>query len=215
MDKDLISSVFGYAAGFFAVLAYIPYVLAIIRKKMVPSRSGWGLWMVAALLLFLTYWKVGATATLWMSGTYFIGSLTVFILSFPYGKGEWTTEETIYAFACAISIVLWCVYSAFVGLLATLAIDTMGAYPLLKKVKGEQSSESTLEEGQLPEEPLGWTLFFIGAVCNLISALTSDLQQAENPVGIVIYPAAICIVVSTIFYYVVVKKKPKNNHRLE
>jgi hypothetical protein len=194
LNINLISEVLGYLAGLAAISAYAPYILSILRKETRPSRSTWIIWTVASLVLLSSYFSVGARGTIWLPLAYAIGTIIVMLLSLRFGEGGWSKFDKICFTSSFLSLMLWWIFdSPLLALLLNLSIDVIGSFPTMKKVKRDPKSENKL----------GWTLFFVGVVLNLLSALFGGKISFE----IMIYPAVMFTTVGIIFYFVVIHKK--------
>ena len=80
----------GYLAGILPAIAYIPYVISIIRKKATPSRASWIIWALVNWIILPSFIAVGDVERLWMPLAYAVGSTIIMSLSFRYGVGGWT-----------------------------------------------------------------------------------------------------------------------------
>ena len=78
----------GKLLGIMLLIAFVPYVLAILRGKTKPNRSTWLICTIVAFLLGFIYYSE-VSHTLWVPVSYIMGPLIVVILSFKYGEDEY------------------------------------------------------------------------------------------------------------------------------
>ncbi len=134
MDFDLKATL-GIIAGIIAFLAYVVYVVSILRGKSKPNRATWWIWAFMGLVLALSYKFSGASNTVWVPYVEFIGPLAIAILSIKYGEGGLNNKtDLICLFGAIVSVILWVIFdSPVVALVTNLAIDSFAIVPTIKK----------------------------------------------------------------------------------
>jgi len=134
MEFD-IKQLLGIIAGIIAFLAYVVYVISIVRGKSKPNRATWWIWAFMGLVLALSYKFSGADNTVWVPYMEFFGPLTIAILSIKYGEGGLKDRTDLFClFGAIISVILWIVFdSPVVALVTNLAIDSFAIIPTIKK----------------------------------------------------------------------------------
>lgn len=125
----------GIIAGIIALLAYVVYVVSILRGKSKPNRATWWIWAFMGLVLALSYKFSGADNTVWVPYMEFFGPLTIAILSIKYGEGGLSDKTDLFClFGAIASVVLWIVFdNPVVALVTNLAIDSFAIIPTIKK----------------------------------------------------------------------------------
>ena len=83
----------GVFAGIISMIAFVPYIISILKKETQPSRASWIIWTVVALMILSSYKMSGAVETIWVPVSYFLGPFVVAILSVKYGVGGWTRMD--------------------------------------------------------------------------------------------------------------------------
>jgi len=56
--------VMGYLAGFFFILAFVPYFVQTLNRQTKPNRATWLIWTILGVLIFASYKSVGAENTI-------------------------------------------------------------------------------------------------------------------------------------------------------
>ncbi|HVU06703.1 MAG TPA: hypothetical protein VHE10_02875 [Candidatus Paceibacterota bacterium] len=170
----------GVIGGACSLAGYAPYVIKIIKGEAPPERASWLVWTLSSLLILMSYYALGARATIWVPAAYFLGSSVITALSFKYGRQGWGTLERLILVVVAISSIRWFHFDTpFVALTLTLIIGFIGYIPVMWRV---YSNPMTREELDLE----GWTLFFVGSVLNLAAVPIWDLYIATLPVLMVV-----------------------------
>lgn len=155
-----IAAVSGKVAGIISLIAFLPYILAILRGQTKPNRATWWIWTIVGFMLGVSYHSSGANHTIWVPVSYIIGPLIIAILSIKYGEGGWTRFDRNCLLGAGVSVVLWWIFSSpFIALLINLFIDFMGALPTIRKAYNKPESE----------DRTAWALFFTGNTANLFA----------------------------------------------
>lgn len=168
-----ISMIAGRIAGIVTFIAFIPYVIATLRKQIRPNRATWIIWTLVGFTFVVAYRDLGATDSLWVA----IGNLCAFFfvmaLAIPYGEGGWTRLDRV----CLISAVVgfgiwWLMESPLLAMLVSIGVDFLGAIPtLIKTYKNPKSENKT-----------AWVLFLVANTINLFSLSEWSFALAAFPV---------------------------------
>ncbi len=130
-----VKVVLGVIAGIIAFLAYVVYVISILRGKTKPNRATWWIWAFMGLIIGLSYDAAGAVNTIWVPYVEFIGPLSIALLSIKYGEGSLKEKTDFICLLGAIfSIILWIIFdNPVVALVTSLAINSFAIIPTIKK----------------------------------------------------------------------------------
>lgn len=168
-----ITAISGRVAGIISLVAFIPYILAILRGKTKPNRATWWIWTVVGLMLGASYYSSGANHTIWVPISYIIGPFVIAIMSIKYGEGGWTRFDKNCLLGAGVSLVLWWIFSSpLTALIINLLIDLMGALPTIRKAYHNPESE----------DRTAWTLFFVGNIINLFAVETWTFAISIYPI---------------------------------
>lgn len=155
-----ITAVAGKVAGIVSLVAFIPYILAILRGETKPNRATWWIWVMVGFMTGASYYSSGADNTIWVPVSYIIGPVAIAILSIQYGEGGWTMFDRYCLFGAGASAIFWWLFdSPLVALIINLFIDFMGALPTIRKTYYDPESE----------DRIAWALFFAGNIVNLFA----------------------------------------------
>lgn len=184
----------GWTAGLVCLIAYWPYIVAVIRRETIPNRATWIIWTLVSLIIAISYKNSGGEATFWVPVGYAVGSGIVAILSFKYGEGGWTRLDKFCLTMAVLSIPAWILSgSPKTALLISLAVDLLGALPTIKKSYLEPEKENRI----------AWSLFAVGCFLNVAALPDWNFWVA-------LYPVAMVMLVSVITFPVLFLRK--NSH---
>ena len=168
-----ITELAGKIAGVLAVLAYIPYIYAIIRRKTSPNRATWFIWAFVSFIMLISYYLSGARSTIWLPLGYAIGSSVIAILSIRCGEGGWTIFDRSCLLGAGLSVVLGFVLkNPQVVLFTNILNDFFGMLPTIKKSYLRPHNENEL----------AWIMFFAGSVANVVAIDNWNFSIATYPV---------------------------------
>lgn len=178
----------GYFSGTVVALAAILYARAIISGKVQSNKVTWFVWIFVTGMICLSYYKEnGLVTSIWVSIAYFLGTLLTFILlAFFARKGEWSLIEKLCLAGVFMIIILWTITgSALLALNLTMAVDIVGAIPLLITVYKDSRADYAP----------AWLLGLIGNLINLFAVERWNWSNASYPVYMVILMLSMTLLV--------------------
>lgn len=160
-------------AGVITFVAFVPYILQMVRGSNRPNRATWIIWTVVGFNFLVSYRDLGATDTLWVSIGNFVAFFFVMALSFRYGVGGWTRFDKFCLAGAGVGIAIWWFLNApLLALWVGIVVDFLGALPTLRKSYRNPESEDFLS----------WVLFLVSNTVNLFAISDWTLAQASYPV---------------------------------
>ncbi len=182
--------IFGIIGGVFSILAFVPYIAAIIKKGAKPNRASWIIWNITDTILLASYFSVGARTTIFVPIVYVVNAFIVLLFSFRYGVSSWSRLDIASLAVSGLSLIIWSLtQNPLIALLMNLLMDSVAYLPTIKKSYIDPSSESGL----------GWLFFFIGACFNLLAVDSLAF-------GTIIYPI-VMFVMEGILVAILYRKK--------
>ncbi|HEX5038086.1 MAG TPA: hypothetical protein VFX30_13085 [bacterium] len=166
-------AVVGIVAGALSFLAFVPYVLSMLKGKNRPNRATWIIWTAVGVSLLASYAASGARETVWVAAANLLAFLFVLALSYKYGVGGWKVLDVSCLIGAAFGFSLWWWFdSPLPTLYSGLFIDLVGAVPTIAKAWKDPESEN------LP----AWVLFFAANALNLLAIKEWSVAMASYPV---------------------------------
>lgn len=170
---DLLPVIAGRAAGIISVIAFLPYVISVIRGRTRPSLATWLIWTVVGSVLCASHWASGGRASIWVPVSYALGPLVTSLLALRYGDRGWTRFERGCLAVAALSLVVWAISgNPLLALCMNIFIDFMGALPTMRKSWSDPGSE----------DRLSWGMFAAGNALNLFAVSPWTFSGAIYPV---------------------------------
>ncbi|MDD5050706.1 MAG: hypothetical protein PHV93_03115 [Candidatus Pacebacteria bacterium] len=178
----MLSQYSGYLSGIFMTVAFIPYIVGILRHETRPERASWFIWALLGGISFFTQLVKGATHSLWLPATQGLGDLVVFFFATKYGMGGMQKRDKIALCAVVISLILWYVTNEpAVALFVAIFIDATGG--LLTMIKSYEHPTT--------EPILAWVLNFLSGFFAILAVGNFNLVLLAFPVYIFLINLAI------------------------
>ncbi len=100
-----ISDVLSVLSGIVILIAFAPYVLAIVEGPAVPRKVTWLIWAASDWIIFAGMLAKGTISGLIAAAC--IGATTIFLLSLRYGESGWKTRDKVCVTLSGTAILLW------------------------------------------------------------------------------------------------------------
>lgn len=166
-------NIVGIGAGVFSLLGFVPYIITILQRKTSPNRASWSIWASLGIVLAISNYSAGARETMWLLSTYAVCQITIAVLSLKYGEGGWNTFDRTCLFGAFISIILWQLFdSPLIAITISIAIDSLGALPTIKKSYLQPETEDLFS----------WIMFWIAGTLNICALTQWSVELAAQPI---------------------------------
>lgn len=165
--KDIASIV----AGLLILVAFVPYIRAILRVDTKPAKASWLIW---ATLDSITFAGMYAEDT--VNGQIFgavLGAWTVAFLAIKHGKSGWTKLDKFCLGGAVLGIVLWQVFSnPVLGIVISLSVVFLGSFPTF----------ASAWHNPAQEDRTAWTIFWLSCVVAILAIPAWTLADAAQPI---------------------------------
>lgn len=168
-----LRAIFGVCAGIFSLLGFVPYIITILQGKTKPNRASWSIWASLGIILAVSNYSAGARETMWLLTAYAVCQITIAILSLKCGEGGWNTFDQTCLLGAAVSIILWWIYnSPLIAILISIAIDSLGALPTIKKSYYQPETEDLFS----------WLMFWTAGTFNICALTQWSVELSAQPI---------------------------------
>src|SRR3989344_7555363 len=160
MEAANYLSSWGIAAVIVATFSHILYIKAIVVRQTKPSRVTWSIWSILGIIIAVSYYLSGATATLWVPVGEAVWYIIIALLSIKYGQGGWTPVDRLALIGAMTCGLFWYFTgSVVIALTAAIGVDFMAAIPTIHKSYKASGSENRR----------AWVFTCISSTFNLIA----------------------------------------------
>lgn len=196
-------NILGVSAGIFSLLGFVPYIVTILKGKTSPNRASWSIWASLGIVLAVSNYSAGAKETMWLLTAYAVCQITIALLSLKYGEGGWNTFDRTCLFGALISIVLWQLFdSPLIAITISIAIDSLGALPTIKKSYLQPESEDLFS----------WMMFWVAGTLNIAALSQWTVALAAQPIYLFTFNS---IVVALLLIPVFQSRKKNRRRKIE
>ena len=126
-----------------SLVATVPYIVDIVRKKTKPHVFTWVVWALITFIAFLAQWKSGGGAGSWATGV--TGIITIFIafLSVVYGTKD-IKKMDLFVFAGALAAIIpWLLTKdPTLSVIFLTLINSLAFIPTIRKTMIDPGSET-------------------------------------------------------------------------
>ena len=165
-----MKDIFTVIAGILYMVGFVPYAVAIIRKRTRPSKASWIIWtLLDTITIAAMYAKDAVNGQI--LGTV-IGAWIVVFLAMKYGTPGWTQLDKLCLSGAVLGVVLWWVFNnPIVGMAISLCVVTVGSIPTF--VSAWKNPEN--------EDKLAWTIFTISCLFALLAIPKLTFEDVVQP----------------------------------
>jgi len=182
-----ISSVLSVLSGIVILIAFFPYIRAIVRKETSPRKATWLVWAAGDWIVLSGMLAKGTISGLIAAAC--LGATTIFFLSLRYGEPGWSNRDKICLSLSGLAIVLWQYFGeSNLGIAFSLLSLAVAAWP---------TYVSAWERPQ-NEDAKGWIIFNISSFLGVLAI--GHLTFAD-----VAPPAAFMLIDSPMLYLLFVR----------
>jgi hypothetical protein len=173
------------------VLAIIPYLIDIVRKKTKPNVVSWITWSVLTGIGTAAAFAAGEWRTAIQTMAVMFWTVSVVLLGLRYGTAKFTNFDAYCLGGAAIGLLLWYIFnSPAVAIIAAVSIDMVGALPTLKHAWTEPSEET-------------WQTFVLA----MIGPILTIASLAQYSVESLLYPGYFVVINGAIAAIVVYRRQ--------
>ncbi|HUQ84923.1 MAG TPA: hypothetical protein VM077_01240 [Candidatus Limnocylindrales bacterium] len=125
-----MKEIFLYSSSIFFALAYISYIISILRGRTKPHRTTRFVVLVVANITTLSLIAQDSSVAIWIASIATIFSWIVFLLSLKYGIGGWSKTDIACLIIALLGIYVWKITNnPQLAFFASIIADFIGMLP--------------------------------------------------------------------------------------
>ena len=166
----LSNNFFGIAAGAMSVLAFVPYVWAILKGETRPSGASWWTWTLLVFITITSSWAAGAPwQVLILPAWLCFSQFGVALLSLKYGDNNWDVINIACIGLALVGIALWVITGQpLIALGLSIIADFFASVPNFRHIWKNPKQENRT----------GWTLGWLSAVLEVAAITQWSLAES-------------------------------------
>lgn len=130
-----LKAILGIAAVGLNILAFVPYIVDILRGKTKPHLYSWLIWALITGIVFIGQHSEGAGAGAWVTGITTCINAVICLLAFKWGTADITLSDKICLASALAILVLWMVSnSMLLSIVLVTIVDVLAFVPTIRKI---------------------------------------------------------------------------------
>lgn len=168
------------------IAAAIPYIIDVVSKKTKPRIVSWLIWSTLLGISCAAAFVEQQYTTAILLLLTFLSTLAVALLGWKHGDKKIERLDAVCLAGAIVGIILWWVFnSPSLAVIASIAIDLTGGIPTLVHAWKKPGEETWVT----------FVLYFLGAVCTLLTVSNWRITAFAYPLFLVIINLAFASVV--------------------
>lgn len=173
-----ISNVLSVLSGIVILIAFFPYIRAIVKKETSPRKTTWLIWAAGDWIILAGMIAKGTISGLIAAAC--LGATTIFLLSLRYGESGWGTRDKVCITLSGVAIALWQYFGeSNLGIAFSLLSLAIAAWP---------TYVSAWERPQ-NEDAKGWIIFNISSFLGVLGIAHLTFTDVAPPVTFMLIDA--------------------------
>lgn len=166
-----ISNVLSTLSGIVILIAFFPYIRAIVRRETNPRKATWLVWAAGDWIVLAGMIAKGTISGLIAAAC--LGATTIFLLSLRYGEAGWNARDKVCITLSGVAVILWQYFGE-----SNLGI----AFSLLSLVVAAWPTYASAWERPQNEDPKGWIIFNISSFLGVLGISHLTFADVAPPV---------------------------------
>ncbi len=192
--KEILS----IASGLLQILAYIPYIRAILRKQTKPAKASWMIWAVLNSLTFTGMYAAGTVNPQILAAV--IGTWAIAGFALKFGIPGWTKLDKFCLGGAIFGIAIWQIFkNPTLEIVMSLSMTMLGSIPTFRSMWEDPSRE----------DKLAWTICLLSSICAVIAIPHWKILASVSQ------PLTYLALQSTVMYLLFVRPQFRNNTVVE
>jgi len=174
----------GIAATILGILGGLPYIYNTYRRKTLPHRFAWFIFLILSVITWASQYALGARASLIFYSWFVINNIILLSLSLrkKAGYGDITLFNLLCMALAILAILLWkTVDSALLALICVLIADGIGALLILVKAYKHPHTETLAM----------WAVGSIATFLNIIAVGSTQVSILAAPIQVFLFNVGI------------------------
>lgn len=186
-----IKNILAGIAALLALLAYIPYLRGIIKKKIQPHPYTWLLWSIVSGITLAGQLVSGAGVGALPTAVSEVLTVCIFVFALQFGFKNIARVDNYYLAVALLGLIFWLITkNPTISVIIAVAIDLVAFAPTFRKTWHHPTSESPLLYGS-----------------NVIKHIFGLMALQQYNVATVLHPLAMIIANTPMTLIILFKKK--------
>ncbi|MDB5163177.1 MAG: hypothetical protein JWO54_726 [Candidatus Saccharibacteria bacterium] len=165
------------ASSILTVVAVVPYLIAVVRRKTKPRIVSWFIWSLLTGISAVASYSDQQYPSGILLTVAALGTLSVVVLGWRFGDKEIGRLDLVCLIGALVGVLLWQVFdSPALAILAAVTIDIIGGIPTWFHIWRKPHEETAIT----------FALSFLGAFCTLLASQDWKVTAIAYPLYLVL-----------------------------
>ncbi|MDO8492101.1 MAG: hypothetical protein Q7S34_00480 [bacterium] len=183
-----MENIYGVIASILGVVGAATYIFDTYRRKTLPHRFAWLIFLIISVISFSSQFALGAKASLYYAGWFVCNNIIIFTLSLRKngGYGNFTASNFIGLSLAILGIILWVILSSpLAALISVLIAEVIGVSMVIIKSYQHPQTETIAM----------WALGIIASGLNILAVGKLDYSLLAFPIYLFIASIGIVLAI--------------------
>jgi hypothetical protein len=186
-----MKEVLAFLGAILTIVALVPYITDIVRKKTKPNIVSWLTWTLLTSIATAAAFAAGEWQAAILTLANAIGTGTIVILGLKNGIAKFTLFDALCQVGALVALALWLIMdSPLVAIVGVVFIDFLGVLPTIKHSRQDPAEET-------------WQTFFLSTIAPMFTIASLTVFHWEN----LLYPTYLLLADGLVMAIVITRRK--------
>lgn len=186
-----MTEVLAYSGAILTLLALVPYIIDVIRKKTKPNIVSWFTWTLLTSIATAAAFQAGEPEAALLTLANAIGTFAIVILGLRNGIAKFSLFDALCQIGALIALALWLILdSPAIAIVGVVFIDFLGVLP-------------TVRHSWISPEEETWQTFFLSTIAPCFTIASLQAYNIEN----LLYPTYLLLADGAVMCVILYRRK--------
>lgn len=183
--------VLAYTGAILTIVALLPYIVDILKKKTKPNIVSWFTWTLLTSIATAAAFSAGEWEAAILTLANAIGTFTIVMLGLRNGIAKFSRFDAFCQASALVALALWLIFdSPVIAIVGVVLIDFLGVLPTIR------------HSWKSPEEET-WQTFFLSTIAPLFTIAALTHFNYEN----LLYPVYLLLADGLVMAIILYRRK--------
>lgn len=179
------------AGALLTIIALIPYILDVVKKKTKPNIVSWFTWTMLTSIATAAAFSAGEPQAAILTLANAIGTFTIVVLGLKNGIAKFSLFDGVCQAGALVALALWLLLdSPAIAIIGVVFIDFLGVLP-------------TIRHSWLNPEEETWQTFFLSTIAPFFTIASLTAYHLEN----LLYPIYLLLADGLVMVIILYRRK--------
>ncbi len=188
-----MKEVFAWAGPIITLIALVPYIIDVIKKKTKPNVVSWFTWTMLTSIATAAAFAAGEPEAAFLTLANALGTLMIVILGIKNGIAKFSRFDGVCQLGALAALATWLLLDIpLIAIVGVVFIDFLGVLPTIRHSWIEPQEET-------------WQTFFLSTIAPIFTILSLTAFNYEN----MLYPTYLLLADGLVMFIILHRRKQK------